>query len=253
MLSKSKIEEELKKLGHLPPEIIFYDETDSTNTKAREYAKTAKKRKPVVFIANSQTAGRGRRGRSFVSNAGAGIYISILTYPEEIGQDATVATARAAMSLTRAIDAECGCETKIKWVNDIYLGGKKLAGILTECEMGEDGKIAYQVVGMGINVYKSAILDEISTIATSLEGELNHAPDRSKLAARIIKEFLTEGENCYAEYKTRSFIIGENVTVIKLTEQYEAKVIDINEDFSLTIEREGKTERLFTGEISLRV
>lgn len=255
MLNKDKIEKELKNLGILPPEIVFYEETDSTNTRAKEYAKAkhSTEKRPVVFIANSQTAGRGRLGRSFVSNSGAGIYISILTYPNERGADATAITARAAVALAKAVESLCKCEIKIKWVNDLFLGGKKLAGILTEGKMEKDGKIAYQVVGMGINVYKKAISDEINGIATSIEGETNCAPDRSKLAATIIKEFLTEGEDYYAEYKARSFIIGKKVTVIKLTEQYEAKVIDINEDFSLTIERDGESEKLFTGEISLKI
>ena len=252
MLSKEKIETELNSLGIDLPKIIFYDETDSTNTRAREYAKK-NPGESAIFIANCQTAGRGRRGRSFVSNAGAGIYISILTHPKAEGFDATKATARAAVALARAIESLCNCQIQIKWVNDLYLGGKKLAGILTEGEMTDDGKIAYQVVGMGINIYKNAISEEISTIATSLESELNKAPDRSRLAAMIIKEFLKYEGDCYAEYKARSFIIGKYVTVIKLSESYEAKVLDINPDFSLSVERNGKTERLFTGEISLKI
>ena len=119
--------------------------------------------------------------------------------------------------------------------------------------MESDGKIAYQVVGMGINVYKNAISEEISNIATSMESEVSYTPDRSKLAARIIKEFLTDRGDYYEEYRSRSFIIGKKVTVIKPSESYEAKVIDINPDFSLTIERGGEKERLFTGEISLKV
>lgn len=254
MLREEKIVEELKKLGVNPPKIIYYELTDSTNTRAKEYAKeNIDSREPVVFIANQQSAGRGRKGRSFVSNAGAGIYMSILTYPDEKGADATAVTARTAVALAKAIESACRCEIKIKWVNDLYLGGKKLAGILVEGEMGTEGKIAHQVVGMGINIYKNAISDEISHIATSLESELNSAPDRSVLAARMIKEFLATTDNCYDEYKERSFVIGKNVTVIKLTESYEAKVVDIDRDFSLIIERDGKQERLFTGEISLKI
>lgn len=255
MLEKNRIENELERLGITPPEIILYDITDSTNTRAREYARkrSDSERKTVVFISNGQTAGRGRRGRSFVSERGAGIYISILTYPDESGADSTATTAWAAVSLSRAIESVCSCKIKIKWVNDLYLGGKKLAGILTEGETTVEGKIACQVVGMGINVYKNAISDEISDIATSLEGETNDAPDRSILAARIIAEFLSERKDYYAEYKARSIVIGRDVTVVKLNESYKSRVIDINPDFSLTVERDGATERLFTGEISLMV
>lgn len=252
MLSKEKIAEELNKLGVSAPQIICYESTDSTNTRAKEYAKENPD-EPAVFIADCQTAGRGRRGRSFVSRAGAGIYMSILTYPSEKGADATEVTARTAVALARAIESLCHCEIKIKWVNDLYLGGKKLAGILTEGEMTGEGKIAYQVVGMGINIYKNAISEEILNIATSLESEIDRVPDRELLIARIIKEFFAQECNYYDEYKARSFILGKRVTVIKPVESYEARVIDINPDFSLSIERDGKRERLFTGEISLRV
>lgn len=254
MLSKEKIIEELKNLGTMPPEIIFYESIDSTNTRAKEWAKqNPDNHSPIVFIANEQTAGRGRRGRSFVSEGGAGIYISILTYPEESGADATATTARAAVTLAKATESLSDCDIKIKWVNDLYLGGKKLAGILTEGEMDKDGKIAYQVVGMGINVYKKAISDEISDIATSIEGETGIGIDRSKLAAAIIKYHLNYKGDFYTEYKSRSFIIGKRVTVMKLSESYEAKVVDIDSDFSLIIERDGKQERLFTGEISIKI
>ena len=252
MLNREKIIEELKKIGINPPKIVFYEKTDSTNTRAKEYAEATDSRETVVFIANSQTAGRGRRGRSFVSKEGAGIYISILTYPTEDGFDATRTTAEAAVALARAIEALCPCDVKIKWVNDLFLGGKKLAGILTEGKVLDNGKIAYSVVGMGINIYKNAISGEISAIATSIESEINHAPDRSSLAAMIIKEFLDRGD-CYDEYKARSVVIGREVTVVKLNESYSARVIDINPDYSLLIDHDGAEERLFTGEISLRI
>ena len=253
MLSKEKIIDELNKLGVPPIEIHFYECADSTNTRAKEWAKYSAEKRPAVFIANEQSAGRGRRGRSFVSEGGAGIYISILTYPEESGADATATTARAAVTLAKATESLSECDIKIKWVNDLYLGGKKLAGILTEGEMDKDGKVAYQVVGMGINVYKNAISDEISDIATSIEGETGIGIDRSKLAAAIIKYHLNYNGDFYTEYKSRSFIIGKKVTVIKLSESYEAKVVDIDSDFSLIIERDGKQERLFTGEISIKI
>ena len=253
MLNKEKIIDELNKLGIPPIEIHFYECTDSTNTRAKEWAKQSAEKRPAVFIANEQSAGRGRLGRSFVSERGAGIYMSILTYPDERGADATEATARAAVSLARATESLVDCEIRIKWVNDLYLAGKKLAGILTEGEMGNDGQIAYQIVGMGINVYKNAISDEISDIATSIECETNHKIDRSRLVAKIISEFMSDRADYYDEYKARSFIIGKNVTVVKLTESYKAKVVNIDSDFSLIIERDGITERLFTGEISLRI
>lgn len=253
MLSKERIEKELKKLGIEPPKIVFYEEIDSTNTRAKEYAKASEQKETVIFIANAQTGGRGRRGRSFVSRSGCGIYMSLLTYPEKGGFDATRATAEAAVSLARAIDSLCGCKTRIKWVNDIFLGGKKLAGILTEGEMDSDGKIVYQVVGMGINVYKNAISEEILDIATSLEDQISAVPDRSCLVASIINEIMRPDGDFYTEYKRRSLVIGKNITVLKLTEQYDARVIDIESDYSLLIDRDGVRERLVTGEISIKI
>ena len=252
-MTKKKIEKALADIGEKPFKIVFYDTTDSTNTRAKEYAKQSTERENLIFVANHQTNGRGRLGRSFVSNEGAGIYLSILTYPDESGADATAVTARAAVALARAIDSLAGTKTQIKWVNDIVLGGKKLAGILTESEMLENGKIGYLVVGMGINVYKNAISEEISDIATSIESEVGSAPDRSRLVAKIISEFFRESNDYLDEYRARSLVIGKKVTVIKPTEQYEATVVGINDDFSLQIQRDGKEERLFTGEISIRI
>ena len=119
--------------------------------------------------------------------------------------------------------------------------------------MDERGNLLCQVVGMGINVYKNAISEEISDIATSLEGELGIAPDPSVLVARIIYELLSCPTHVYEEYKARSLVIGREVTVIKLNESYKAKVLDIDKDYALIIDRDGKTERLFTGEISVRI
>lgn len=252
MLSLDRIYEELNNLGVCPPRIFFYPETDSTNLRAKEYAKE-NPGESAIFIADCQSAGRGRRGRSFVSNRGAGIYISFLIYPEEKANDATQMTAKAAVALARAVESMCDCKVDIKWVNDLYLGGKKLAGILTEGEVDNEGKIAYQVVGMGINVYKNAISEEISDIATSIESEINCKIDRSRLAARIIKEFLADRVDCREEYKARSNILGKRVTVIKANESYEAEVLDINPDFSLKIISDRGVENLFTGEVSLRL
>ena len=99
MLKVDKIREELIAFGVNPPKIIYYESTDSTNTRAKIYAKeNPDNREPVVFIANGQTVGRGRRGRSFVSENGAGIYMSILTYPDEKAADSTVVTAKTAVA-----------------------------------------------------------------------------------------------------------------------------------------------------------
>ena len=253
MLDEKKIKSELLALGIDIP-VVFYDLTDSTNTRAKEFAKSRpeSERSPVLFVASKQTAGRGRLGRSFVSSGG-GIYMSLLIYPDECGFDATRATTKAAVSVCRAVDALANVKAEIKWVNDVYLGGKKLSGILCEGEIDQSGKIAYLVVGMGINIYKNAISEEIFDIATSIEHESKTVPSSSKLTAEIVREMLYFNGSLFDEYKSRSMVIGKSVRVVKPTEQYEATVLDLNEDFSLSLERGGKTERLFTGEVSLKI
>ena len=259
MLNKDKILENLSDMGDKIPEIFLYELTDSTNTRAKAYASAyAENRSPKIFIAREQSAGRGRLGRSFVSNKDAGIYISFLTYPTDKGFVATKKTAEAAVALSRAIESVTGSTPRIKWVNDIYLGSKKLAGILTEGLMSTNGKISHLVLGMGINVYKKAVSEEIFDIATSLEDEFDVPPDINALAANIIREMLIEvprlkEQKIYEEYRERSFIIGQRVNVIKPDGSYPARVLDLLDDYSLLIEREdGEREVLFTGEVSLR-
>ena len=252
MLSKEKIEKELTKLGVTPPRIIYYDEIDSTNTRAKEYARLTEEKECVVFIADAQTGGRGRLGRSFVSNRGAGIYISILSFPDSYGFDGTRVTAESAVKLCSAIESLADCKIGIKWVNDLYLGGKKLAGILVESETENNGKIAFQVVGMGINVYKNAISDEISDIATSIEDNCDVTFSRAELVAKIIYESLYSSADFIREYRERSIVTGKEVKVIKPLSEYDARVLGILDDYSLLVERGGKSERLFSGEISIR-
>ena len=162
-----------KSLGGLFSEdcIFLYELTDSTNTRALEYGRGGGIT-PAVFIAEEQTGGRGRRGRSFVSRADGGIFITFLLSPEDVG-GIEGATAFAAVAAREALLECCGVSTGIKWVNDLYAKtptgeDKKLAGILAESVI-ENSSVSKIAIGMGINVYKKAISEEISDIATSLE------------------------------------------------------------------------------------
>jgi hypothetical protein len=142
---------------------------------------------------------------------------------------------------------------------DIYLGSKKLAGILVEGAMGNGGETPYIITGMGINVYKNAISEEISDIATSIENETGLQAEREKLAAEIIREFLDATEKMTEEelfeaYSSRSFVVGQSVTVMKLSGSYPAKVLELLPDYSLKLQKENsETEILFTGEVSLKI
>jgi BirA family biotin operon repressor/biotin-[acetyl-CoA-carboxylase] ligase len=250
---------ECERLGTVCPEIVYYDIIDSTNTRAREYAKEHPENKnPVVFVADAQSLGRGRRGRSFCSNEGAGIYVSFLIYPEQRGAFATGITAYSAVALARAVESVCSASPMIKWVNDLYLNDKKLAGILAECEMDSDGKISHLVLGMGINVYKTELPEEISAIATAIEGATGERVSREKLLAHIIHEFISGlcdvySPKIYNEYKSRLFVLGREITVLRAEEEYSARAVDLTEDYSLVVESERGREELYSGEISTKI
>lgn len=240
------------------PKIIYYEETDSTNKRAIEYANEfPESRESVIFIAKSQTAGRGRLGRSFFSD-GSGLYISFLLYPDSPCEKITKFTPFAAVKLAEAVEEAAGVSPKIKWVNDLYLSGRKLAGILVESRITSDGKIDYLVCGMGTNVYKTALPEEISDIAVSLEEVTGERISIEKLAASLIRKLLSgkdnfDSEEVFSAYKSRLDTLGKKVEVIKPNESYEAEVLSLNPDYSLKLRLgDGKEEDLFTGEVSVR-
>ena len=141
--------------------VFAYDTVDSTNTRAKLFAKSCGAGlTPAIFISRAQSAGRGTRGRSFESPIDSGLYISFLFYPDLSAVDAAHLTTYAATRVCRAIDriSEGTAEApRIKWVNDIYIGEKKLSGILTEGAPDEQGNLCYAVVGIGINLKSGAL------------------------------------------------------------------------------------------------
>ena len=245
--------------GDGAPQVFYYDMTDSTNQRAKEYARShPENRAPAVFIANGQSAGRGRLGRSFCSISGAGLYISFLLYPECTPDTVTRFTPYAAVALAETVEELTTLSPEIKWVNDLYVDEKKLAGILVECEWKKEGDLAYLVCGLGINVYKTALPDEISDIAISIEEASGEMISREELASLLIKKMLRGlssfgSEEVYLGYKKRLNTLGQSVRVIKPTCEYAAVVKSLNEDYSLTLTLpDGSEERLFSGEVSVK-
>ncbi len=258
-LSPAFILRELKGRGIEPPELFTYYETDSTNREARAYSVACAERKSAVFIADGQTAGRGRRGRSFCSLHGVGLYMSFLLYPEGELCDFTAITTYTAVAVCRAIERICGLCADIKWVNDIYYKGKKLGGILTEGALSSDMRTAeHVVVGIGLNVLRCELPDGLSDIAISLEEACGRRLDRNLLAVEIICELLGGLDSLSSpavleEYRRRCFLIGREITVHRLDRSYPARVLGIGEDMSLRIRLgDGRVENLITGEISVR-
>ena len=254
-LSEIKIREYLQDFCADMP-IIIYNSIDSTNTAAKRHA-DSESTECAVFIANEQTNGRGRMGRSFISECNKGLYLSILL--DKKYAKSTALTTYMAVIASEAIDKIADTKTEIKWVNDIYLGGKKLSGILTEGRMDDDGSLAYAVCGIGINILSQNFDSDVKNIATSIEDETGMQADINELAAEIIKRFfsnlsLVGSRDIVAKYKRRSFLIGKSVNVIRADSTYPATVLDITDECELLVRRDdGETEYLFTGEVSLKV
>lgn len=237
--------------------IIRYTVTDSTNTRAREYAEEHSVDAPVVFIADGQTNGRGRRGRSFDSQTDAGLYISFLYKPKTQSLDVSKITAYAAVKVCRVLSRCAGVEVGIKWVNDVYHNGKKLCGILTEGEFSLNGKgFDYVICGIGINIRKRKFPKELSEIATTLEDITGESVDKELLASELIAEFFSSSDTSelIREYKARSVLIGNEVEVHALSgEVYSARVVDINDDAELLVQtKDGEVKKLISAEVSVR-
>ena len=233
----------------------------STNALVREKANQGCP-EGCIIIACEQTAGRGRYGRQFFSPVDSGVYLSLLLRPTAYSpQQATCLTAAAAAAMCQAIEAVTGQQPGIKWVNDIFLRGKKVCGILTEAAVGlETGALDYMVLGAGVNLYPPAegFPEEIQPIAGSvLERSCPEAKNR------LVGEFLNRFWDFYArpecrayleDYRARSLAIGRNVTVLSAGKAVSAYAYGIDDDFRLLVRYEnGDTEALSYGEIRIQL
>lgn len=240
----------------LIPEITVYDVTDSTNVRALEYARDNKPERPIIFIANEQTAGRGRLGRSFSSPFG-GIYMTILTRTPDRA-DTTALTSYAAVSVCRALGELTDLSPKVKWVNDVYIGSLKLSGILAQGFVDPDtNRLTHIALGIGLNVSGKELPEEIRGIATSLEAE-GVIIDRAALASRIAEIYLSDLHKAGTaeiinEYRSLSMLTGADVNVIHPDRTYPARVVGIGDECELIVKTEdGETVLLRTGEVSVR-
>ena len=252
--------------AYLDPKITarleIHKTVNSTNTRAKEIAEneqTYLRRNLMdsIVVADSQSDGRGRKGRRFVSNAACGIYMSFLLHPAEQVREAVCITSAAAVAVAEAIERLVRTDVKIKWVNDLLINGKKICGILTEASMDfESGGLKYVVLGIGINVKHTDFPEEIAEIASSIEDETQVALSRNRLCAEIINsvyDMLTNEASYMDEYRRRSAVIGKRVRVIRGDETYDATVEGIDDMGELIVVRDGQTVKLNSGEISIRL
>ena len=248
--------------GYLPfpaDRLTVLNQVSSTNSWIRERAEEGAPEGTTV-VANCQSAGRGRYGRSFYSPGDTGIYLSILLRPDQytLLQVPTL-TAVAAVTLCQAIQEVCGVSPQIKWVNDIFLEGKKVCGILSQASIGmESGCMDYAVLGVGINLYppREPFPPELASIA----GWILNTPSpgcKNRLAGTFLSRFWQvythpQPEEILREYRSRSLILGKPITVSEGQHSYKAKALDIDRDFRLVVEPEdGEIRRLSYGEVHI--
>lgn len=225
---------------------------DSTNTEARRRLLDGEPM-PQAILAEEQTAGRGRMGRSFYSPDGTGIYLTLCFSVRE--NDPLFLTTAAAVAVHRAIRNVTGIALAIKWVNDLYHRGRKVSGILAESLTIGDGR--YVILGVGVNLYTTEFPEELRDVAGGLSNAATGL--RNRLAKALLRELsLLMGEIDSEEYmklyREYSMVLGERVVYIENGKAYEGVVTSIDERGRLTVKQtDGREKILASGEITLRL
>ena len=224
--------------------IEFLEETGSTNEYIKRYLNSGEN---LIVVAQKQTGGKGTKGRSFLSGEG-GVYLSALTFYRDFSaKDAFLIMAHAAVAVCKTAEA-FGFSPQIKWANDVYLSGKKLAGILVENAL-DGGRVKSSVIGIGLNVCND--LGELSKIAVSLSEVAG-----KKISCEKVRDVLIQNlqrEDSFDDYLERVHFLGREITVLQNGETYRARAIKISSDGRLEIERQGKRILLSAAEISLKI
>lgn len=232
---------------------------DSTNTYIKS-AFSAGMAEGYTVIAKEQTGGRGRLGRSFHSPRDEGLYLSVLIKPTIQITKLPFLTICAAVAVCRALEESCGIDAEIKWVNDIFVGGKKLSGILTEASFcAELQSVEYAVVGVGVNM--AGVPEQVADIATSVYDHTSARGLRCRLAAGILNQmerlYIDYTQNAaqdriLSEYTQRIFIVGRQVGIENLGKRFDATVLGIDDDGALIIEdAAGQVHHISSGEVIL--
>jgi BirA family transcriptional regulator, biotin operon repressor / biotin---[acetyl-CoA-carboxylase] ligase len=226
--------------------IFHFLRTDSTNRVAMELG-SAEEPEGTVVLAEEQTAGRGRAGRSWHSERGMGIYVTLLLRPKISPVQAPLLTMMAGLSARAAIQAQAALTVDLKWPNDLLLDGKKLGGILTEM-YAEPSQVRFVIVGIGINVNQEKFPSELVSLATSLRVQTGRAQSRMELLVRLLREFendynrfLREGAASVTQrFETvSSYARGKRVNVSNGSENYSGVTAGLSPEGLLRVEREG--------------
>lgn len=245
--------------GH-PFAISVRKRVDSTNSEARRRAAEGAP-EGTVIVAEEQTDGKGRPGKTFFSPASSGLYLSIVLHPTLAADRGQFLTCAAAVAGAQAIEQVTGKEALIKWVNDIYCDERKVAGILTEGMVDmESGRFEHAVLGIGVNVKPPAdgFPRDIADVAGAVLDDRTGAV-RCELAAAILTRFWNlyrhvADASFYDEYRRRCFLLGQPLVVRQGPSRVRARAVDLTTDFKLVVELPDKTRReLPYGEVSTRL
>ena len=240
--------------------IHYFETIDSTNTHAKHMAADGAPH-GTVLIADSQTGGRGRMGRSFYSPADCGIYLSMILRPNCPAQKLMHLTCAVAVAIADGIQNAVGLRPGIKWTNDLVIGQKKLGGILTELSLDSTGNVDYAVVGIGINCNQTATQfpDEIQHIATSLSICSGKRIARAAVIANLLVALqhmcndLQNTEAILSRYRRDCITIGQDISVICGDEISHGKALDVDENGALLVRfDDGQISAVTSGEVSIR-
>ncbi len=241
--------------------IKVFEKTDSTNSLVRSFAEDGAE-EGLFVVAGEQSAGRGRLGRSFYSPGDTGVYMSLLLRPEMKAAESVFITTAAAVAVCRALEKSGAQKPAIKWVNDIFVGGKKVCGILTEASINpSSANLNYAVLGVGVNIYApdSGFPEEIEGIAGAVFNERKESL-RNKFCAAFLNEFFDIYNNGISsqshtdEYIERSIVIGKKVSVISGDGVRSAFVDGITRNCELSVTYEnGEKAIVSSGEVSLKI
>lgn len=239
--------------------LVLLETTTSTNDYAKELAAHGAENGTAV-IADSQSSGKGRPGRSFSSPKGCGLYMSVIIRPKIEISDAQLITSCTAVASAEAVESICGHETGIKWVNDLYMNGRKICGILTEASLSlETTSLDYAVIGIGINVrsVKELFTDELLKTVTSIEDETGVKADRNQLCAEVMNKLEEHLERIaerdfIPEYRRREILTGNMISANIKGETQIGKAVGIDDNANLLIQlSNGEIHAVNCGEANL--
>ena len=228
--------------------VSVFDAIDSTNNEAKRQAPYDSGVR--LYAADHQTAGRGRRGHSFYSPKGTGLYMTLSLPQDDPHRSTQSITCAAAVAVCEAVEELCGVCPGIKWVNDVYLGGRKVAGILTELVCDSDNRPLRLIIGIGVNLKTEDFPEELADIAGNIGGA-----DPERLCAAIADRLIGYSENnTYLEkYKALNLCIGRVVSYTVNDIIHTAEAVDIADDGGLIVSENGRLVTLNAGEISVKL